>query len=103
MQVSIKQLLAQATITSWKIGWNFTEGEALRQQQDIFTHNVNAIELGNSAVKLQSFVNNTVLPFHWTGVNFLAYRATSVNPSNGYGVRTPSSSNQEKWCCVQAV
>lgn len=83
-------MVVQATITSWKLGWNFTSGEALRQQQDIFTRNVNGISLSGSNVQLQSFSNNTVLPFNWTGVSFLAYRAANADPANQYGVRFQS-------------
>lgn len=81
----------QATVSTWKLGWEFTDGEVLRQQQDIFTSGVDAISLSNSTVQIQSYVNNTVLPFNWTGISFLAYRASTTGSNNTYGVSNHSS------------
>ena len=80
----------QATITSFKIGWNFTAGETIRQQQDIYTPGIDAILIANSTVQIQSFSNNTVRPLNWTSFSFLGYKRedpTAFPVGNPYGVR----------------
>ena len=77
----------QATIDTWRVGWNFSDGETLKQAQDIFTTGIEPLTLGNSTVQLETFdANNTVKPFEWTAVSFLANKAAVANPTNSYGV-----------------
>ena len=77
----------QATIDTWRLGWNFSDGETLKQAQDIFTTGIEPLTLGNSTVQLETFdANNTVKPFEWTAVSFLANKAAVANPTNPYGV-----------------
>ena len=69
------------------MGWNFSDGETLKQAQDIFTTGIEPLTLGNSTVQLENIdANNTVKPFEWTAVSFLANKAAVTNPTNPYGV-----------------
>lgn len=74
--------MVQAIVSTFKLGWNFTAGETIRQQQDI-TPNVTAITLPSpnvSTVQLQSYSpNNTVHPLQWTSISFLGYK--SMDPT----------------------
>ena len=79
--------LEQATVDTWRIGWNFSAGEQLTQAQDIFTADIDPVLLAGSAVQLESYdVNNTVRPFQWTAISFLARKALQPNPSNPFQV-----------------
>ena len=75
-------------IDTWRLGWNFTAGESLRQAPDIFTDDIVPITLTNSTVQLQTFSpNNSIPAFQWRGVSFLAYKSSMMDPDNPYGVR----------------
>lgn len=68
-------VVLQATVNTWRLGWNFTAGETV-QGGNIYTAGVDVLKLNGSSVQLESLSpNNTVKPFSWTSVSFLGTKA----------------------------
>ena len=75
----------QATIDSWRLGWNFTAKETIQSASNVYTSSVQTIALDAPNVQLQgSGVNNTVKPFSWTEISFLGTKSTEPIPNAQY-------------------
>lgn len=80
--------LAQATVDTWRLGWNFTAGETV-QGGNIYTAGVDVLKINGSTVQLESQShNNTVMPFSWTTVSFLGTKASMPTPRAPYRVKS---------------
>ncbi len=75
----------QATIDSWRLGWNFTAKEAIQSPQNVYTPGVQVITLDPPYVQLQGLgINNTVKPFSWMEISFLGSKSTLPVPNAQY-------------------
>ncbi len=75
----------QATINSWRLGWNFTAKEAIQSASNVYTPGVQTIALDPPNVQLEgSGVNDTVKPFSWTEIAFLGTKSTITVPDAQY-------------------
>ena len=75
----------QATINSWRLGWNFTANETIQSASNVYTPGVETIALDPPNVELQgSGINDTVKPFSWTEIAFLGTKTTSPAPDAQY-------------------
>ena len=81
---------AQATIDTWRLGWNFTAGETLTAN-NIFTAGIDPFALNASNVQLESrSANESVQPFAWTSVSFLGTKSTApAAPAAPFRARCP--------------
>ena len=78
----------QATVDTWKLGWNFTAGETV-QGGNIYTAGVDVLKLNGSTVQLESqSQNNTVVPFSWTTVSFLGNKGALPSSQAPYKARS---------------
>ena len=78
----------QATIDTWRLGWNFTAGESVGAA-NIFTRAVDPIALDGAGVQLESLAaNNSVRPFQWTSVSILGTKSGApASPAAPYKAR----------------
>ena len=75
----------QATIDSWRLGWNFTAKETIQSASNVYTPGVQTIGLEPPNVQLQgSGINDTVKPFSWTEISFLGTKSTEPVPNAQY-------------------
>lgn len=75
----------QATINSWRLGWNFTARETIQSASNVYTPGVQTIALDPPSVQLQgSGINDTVKPFSWTEIAFLGTKSTTPAPNAQY-------------------
>ena len=75
----------QATIESWRLGWNFTAKETIQSPQNVYTPGVQVIALDAPNVQLQGLgINDTVTPFSWTEISFLGSKSTMPVPNAQY-------------------
>ena len=75
----------QATIASWRLGWNFTAKEIIQSPSNVYTPGVDILALDPPNVQLQgSNVNLTIKPFSWTEISFLGTKSTTPVPAAQY-------------------
>ncbi|CAK0785369.1 hypothetical protein CVIRNUC_008577, partial [Coccomyxa viridis] len=76
-----------ATIASWRLGWNFTAKETIQSASNVYTPGVDVLALDPPNVQLQSSnVNLTIKPFSWTEISFLGTKSTAPVPDAQYKV-----------------
>lgn len=76
----------QATVNTWKLGWNFTAGETV-QNGNLYTAGVEPLVLNGTRIHLESTSgNNTVNPFSWTSVSLLGTKSMTPVPNAPYRV-----------------
>lgn len=80
----------QASIDTWRLGWNFTAGESVGPA-DVFTRGVTPLVLDGANVQLESrSANNSVRPFQWTSVSILGTKSGApASPAAPYKARLP--------------
>ena len=91
----------QATIESWRLGWNFTAKETIQSPQNVYTPGVQVFALDPPNVQLQGLdVNDTVKPFNWTEISFLGSKSTMPVPNAQYkaSFRRVCAFNMVIWC-----
>ena len=85
-------LILQASIASWRLGWNFTAKETIQSASNVYTPGVDVLALENPSVQLQSSnVNLTIKPFGWTEISFLGTKSTASVPGAQYKARRTAS------------
>ena len=78
-------LAVQATIDSWRLGWNFTAKESIQSASNVYTPGVQTVALDSPNVQLQgSAINDTIKPFSWTEISFLGTKSTLPVPDAQY-------------------
>ena len=77
--------ILQATIASWRLGWNFTAKETIQSASNVYTPGVDVSALDPPNVQLESSnVNLTIKPFSWTEISFLGTKSTTPVPDAQY-------------------
>ncbi|KAK9807897.1 hypothetical protein WJX72_012460 [[Myrmecia] bisecta] len=95
------------TIESWRLGWNFTDGESIQAATDLFDNTITPLVYNGSRVELEqaltpaSNASQLIFPGQERSIGFLGTKATTnQDPSNAYLVAPVSDLAFNNLVCV---